>query len=155
MKIYLYTCKDDRKKIVKNPVCLNKNGITIQLKAPTDVMKPTVILSMESIGENWASVNYAYIPEFKRYYFVDNIECKNDKVLSLSMTVDVLYTYRKDLLNTQFEIARSEKINSSYFIDTEKALRGRRVVKYLPVGNGRIPQSATGNKYTITVAGGF
>ena len=118
-------------------------------------MNPVITMSKVSIGEKWSTVNYAFIPEFKRYYFVDSIECLNDGLLSLSLTVDVLYTYSDDLLRTRFEIARSEKINNSYFIDTEKALRGRRVVKYLPIGTGGIPQSATGNKYTITVAGGF
>lgn len=154
MKINLYKCKDDRKKIVKKPDPIVKD-VTIRLKEPTNIMNPVVTMSKESVGGNWSSVNYAFIKEFKRYYFVDNIECLNDGLISLSLTVDVLFTYADDLLRTQFEIARSEKINNSYFIDTEKAIRGRRVVKYLPVGTGGIPQSATGNKYTITVAGGF
>ena len=154
MKISLYKCKDDRKKIVKKPAPIVEN-VLIRLKEPTNIMNPVITMSKVSIGEKWSTVNYAFIPEFKRYYFVDSIECLNDGLLSLSLTVDVLYTYSDDLLRTRFEIARSEKINNSYFIDTEKALRGRRVVKYLPIGTGGIPQSATGNKYTITVAGGF
>ena len=148
--ISLYRCKDDRKQVIKNPASI-ASDITMQIKEPTSIINPVVILSRESIGKNWASVNYAYITEFGRWYFVDNIECRHDGVLVLTMTIDVLYTYRTDLMNTQFLIARSEKINDKYYLDNERALINRRVVTYEKLG--KIPQTS-GKKFTITVAGG-
>ena len=151
-ELYLYTCKDDRKKIRKQMTLVSNGAITMHIKQPTSVINPVIIISSEHIGENWSSINYAYIPDFSRYYFVDNIECRHDGVLVLTMTVDVLYTYKTDLLNTKFMIARSEKLSDPYFIDTERAIINRRIVTYKKLG--KIDQSANGKKYTITVAGG-
>lgn len=153
-EIYLMKCSDDRKRIMKTPsnVLLNDASISMHLKEPTSIISPVLTLSKSKIGDQWASVNYAYIPEFGRYYFVDKIECLTHDQLELSLTVDVLYTYRSQLLSTSFEIARSQKINSKYYVDTEKALINRRVVTYEIFGS--VPQSTTGKKYMLTVAGG-
>ena len=149
--ISLYNCKDDRKQVVKSPAAI-ATDISIQIKEPTSIINPVVILSRNSIVKNWASINYAYIPEFGRWYFVDNIECRHDGVLVLTMTIDVLYTYRTDIMSTQFMIARSEKINDKYYLDNERALINRRIVTYEKLG--KIPQTS-GKKFVLTVAGGI
>lgn len=151
-EIVLYQNSSDRKKIRKNLRQIQDITETFRLKAPCSIINPTVTLSRQSIGDSWAQANYAYIPRFKRYYFINNITVEHDSLVSVSMSVDPLYTYAAQLLNTQFEIARSESVNSSYFIDNEKALMNRKVVTFLNVGN--IPQSQSGKKFTITVAGG-
>lgn len=155
-EIYLMTCKDDRKRIDKSPVNIrsDKQSIPMVIKEPTSITNPVVTISEAKIGKNWPSVNYAYIPLFQRYYFVDKITCLSSGLLELTMTIDVLYTYCEELVNTSFEVARSEALNSSYYIDTEKALMNRKEVVYEDGIIGYIPQDASGNKYVITVAGG-
>lgn len=160
--IYLYRYNCDRKKIVKHAPDdlktsflseISKITETFRIKEPSSIINPVVTVSKSSVGKDWASVNYAYIPMFKRYYFVDNITCLHDNLLQLDMHVDVLQSYYSQLLNTTFEIARSESINSEYYIDTEKALLQRRIVTYKKIGS--ITQSAANTKkYFITVAGG-
>ena len=73
--------------------------------------------------------------------------------IAFHMTVDPLKTYAGELMATSFMIARSETKGSPYFIDAEKALQGNKVVDYDILGH--IPQDTTGNKYVLTVAGGF
>ena len=160
--IYLYRYSCDRKKIVKHaPTDLGVSFLseiaaiteTFRIKEPSSIINPVVTLSKTSVGKNWASVNYAYVPMFKRYYFVDNITCEKDGLLTLELHVDVLQSYYSDLLKTSFEIARSEYLNDSYYIDPELALQLRRVISYKKIGS--IPQSAANTKkYFITVAGG-
>ena len=70
------------------------------------------------------------------------------------MTVDPLKSYAAQLLATSFFIARSESINSKYFLDTEKALEVKKVIEYVTPVIGNITQSDTGNKFCLTVAGG-
>lgn len=151
MKIIFYSISDDRKKIRKN--VSNKIGETtsLRIKENTSVMNPTIDVTAETVG-NWAAVNYAYIPDFGRYYFVDSVELRNDGIVAVTMTVDVLKSYEADLLNTSFFIARSESINSKWYIDTERPLTNRRVTSYKAIG--KIDQDSTGRKFAITVAGG-
>lgn len=148
--IELYVCTDDRKRIRKAPSKVA--SATIRLKEPTNIINPIVYISRETVGETFASVNYAYIPDFGRWYFIDSIECRAGGVLAFSLTVDVLYTYKDDLLNTSFMVARSQKKSDPYYIDNERALINRRVVTYKKLG--KLTQNATGKKYVITVAGG-
>ena len=152
-EIILYQNNSDRKKLKKNLSEIVDITETFRLKEPVDVIRPRVTLSKETIGKNWAKVNYAYIPMFGRYYFIDKPGTLQDGLVTYEMTVDPLMSYQAGLLNTAFEIARSESVNSKYYIDTEKALLQRRIVTYKKIGS--ITQDAANTKkYFITVAGG-
>ena len=150
--VYFMFNNEDRKKINKSPADLfNAECI---FKEDTSLFSPTMIISKEKAGAQWAQANYAYIPDFGgRYYFIDDITAETGGKLAYHMTVDPLKTYAAQLMATSFFIARSESINSKYFLDTEKALEVKKVIDYKgPFGN--ITQSATGNKFCLTVAGG-
>lgn len=152
-KLYLYTNTSDRKKINKSLDPIIKDHIDFVFKDPTNIVSPLVTIAAASIPDNkWSMVNYAYLPLFNRYYFVDNIEVEHGGLMTLSLTVDPLYTYRQKLLATSFEVARSESENSRYYIDNEKPILSRKVVDYKIFGE--VPQTSGGRKYIITVAGG-
>ena len=144
---------EDRKKINKNPATLFSAECIF--KEDTSLFSPTMIISKAAAGGQWAQANYAYIEDFGgRFYFIDNIIAETGGKLAYHMTVDPLKTYASDLMGTSFFIARSESINSKYFLDTEKALEVKKIIDYRePLGN--ITQSQTGNKYCLTVAGGM
>lgn len=153
--IYLMKNKQDRKKINKTPEYLSsqQEPIDFVMKDNTSIVSPTIRISKAAAGDNWAEINYCHIPKFGRYYFVDNIIAATGGILELECTVDPLMTYAAQLMNTGFFIARSESINSKYFLDTEKALEVKKVLHFtLPLGH--IPQDSTGNKFCLTVAGG-
>lgn len=152
-KLTLMKCTDDRKKINKKPAPLT-GEIQCAMKDNSSIINPVMIISKERLGEQWAEANYANIPDFGgRFYFINNIEVMTGGRIAFHMTVDPLKTYAGELMSTSFMIARSEKKGSPYFIDAEKALQGNKVVDYDILGN--IPQDTTGNKYVLTVAGGF
>ena len=155
--VYLMKCADDRKKISKNPTTLC--SVSATMKENTSIIQPTMLISKSALGKNWAGANYAYIPDFgNRYYFINNIVGRTGGMLEIPMEVDALKTYAADLKRTKFEIARAENIpaadlnNANFFVDTERALQNRKTVYYKILGH--IPQDQTGNRYTITVAGG-
>lgn len=153
VKMQLMKNSQDRKKINKNPSNIGK-PISCILKENTSLFSPTMLVSKEALGGNWASANYAYIPDFGgRYYFIDNIEAMTGGMMAFHLTVDPLKTYAGDLMGTAFMIARSESDGSPYFIDAEKALQSDKVVDYQIIGH--IDQDQTGNKFAITVAGGM
>ena len=85
---------------VSDPRCINKNlieGDTFegQARDQISIMNPVVLFDIENI----IKYNYAYIPEFERYYSIDNIVAYRNNLYEVTMTVDVLMSFRRDILN--------------------------------------------------------
>lgn len=150
--ISLYKNSSDRKRISKQLGGALATDLPCTLKENTSIINPTIIISASVLGKNIAQANYAYIKEFGRYYYIDKPIAVTGQMVELVLTVDVLKSYMSGLYGTGFMIARAEALNNGYFIDTEKALQNRKTAYYRILGH--ITQSITGNRYTITVAGG-
>lgn len=152
IQVQFYNCEDDRKKLKKTLGGAIGGEVSCVLKENCSILEPAIRVSMDAVGDQYAKINYCYIPEFGRYYFVGVPIVEPGQAITYNLEIDPLMTYASDLLNTQFEIARAEKEGNNYFIDTERALQNRKVVQYEVLGH--IPQAQTGNKFAITVAGG-
>lgn len=156
MTIVFHSISDDRKKIKKtlNPI----GSVSANIKTPCSVMHPVLEISKANIGTDWYRCNYAYISAFGRYYFVDNITVENDGIILVELTVDVLFTYKNDLMNTQFQVVRSQRYFDKSFIDTQIPLRVNKAIRQDPNTDflGSIPQDTGNDKYNyvMTVAGG-
>ena len=87
------------------------------LKADTSVLTPTIILC--DTGVNLKGYNYMYIADFGRYYFIDDIVTKNNDVWEVSGHVDVLETYKSQILANTAVIKRQEKQYNLYLDDPE------------------------------------
>lgn len=61
--------------------------------------------------------NYAYIADFDRYYFIDDVSWSQG-IWSLSMHVDVLGSFRNDILNSTQYVIRSASRSNPYIPDT-------------------------------------
>ena len=85
---------------VSDPRCINKNlieGDTFEGQARDQVslMNPVVVFDTNEV----IKYNYAYIPEFERYYSITNITAYRNNLYEVSMSVDVLMSFRRDILN--------------------------------------------------------
>ena len=85
---------------VSDPRCINKTlieGSTFegQARDQISIMNPVVLFDTEDI----IKYNYAYIPEFERYYSIDNIVAYRNNLYEVTMSVDVLMSFRRDILN--------------------------------------------------------
>lgn len=164
-QIILYSNKSDRKCIVKDLEEIVNITESFHIKKPCSILKPVILLSRYTIGPRWADVNYVYIPDFKRYYFVDNLtisgagvhgastpkeKAKGGFVL-LELSVDVLQTYQQQIMNQQQEVVRSEYLNSKLYVDNELPLLANKELTYNTLG---LFPEASGNNYLLTTAGG-
>lgn len=70
---------------------------------PCDVLNPIIKVAYNAYHVN---INYAYIADFGRYYFIERYEINGDTV-TLYLHVDVLYTYRDQILHSQCIAERS------------------------------------------------
>lgn len=77
----------------------------IVLKDDTDLMSPTFILKTSEIVYN---SNYVYCSFTHRYYYINNIDALSGGRLAIHCTIDVLYTYKDEILNSSAWIERSD-----------------------------------------------
>ena len=108
-------------KLFKNLSEVNTIGKTLTeenerngtLKDGCSVLSPSVVLT----GENLSGFNYAYIPQFSRYYFIKEITSVKSGLWEISMRVDVLETYKDSIKANTAIIKRQEKIWDMYIND--------------------------------------
>lgn len=86
------------------------------LKSGSGIMHPTLSFDFNK----WADpshFNYAYIPDFDRYYFIE--EWYFDRTLwTASMKVDVLATYKNEIGNANLYVMRCASEHDGNIIDT-------------------------------------
>lgn len=63
------------------------------------------------------SANYVYIPDFNRYYFINDITSVRQNLWRLSLHVDVLMSYKKEINNTYAFISRNENVYNTLLED--------------------------------------
>lgn len=83
----------------------------------TSIIKPQFSLKLPQ-NETFINKNYAYIPYFERYYFIDDISWDNGLWI-LSMTCDVLATAKTIIGNSTQYVVRSASQYDGNVIDTE------------------------------------
>ena len=108
MKLKTYITNDTNNTINKNLTDLKEYDIT--LKNPENVINPTIMLN----HRDKFTQNYAYIPAFSRYYFIRDITRVNRDLVQLRLEVDVLETYKEDILNSEGNISRNKDYNRYY-----------------------------------------
>lgn len=74
----------------------------ITLKGATSVTAPVIVLHAAAF-----SYNYCYIPDFGRYYFVSSTRILKNHLIEYTLAVDVLASYRSDILAARLYVLRS------------------------------------------------
>lgn len=100
--LILYSINDGDNVINKNLV--NGVNVPIHLKQGFDIINPDIVLNGDYRG-----FNYAHIPSLNRFYFINNIEQLNLRLVKLNMTCDVLETYKSEILNLNAIFIRDSK----------------------------------------------
>lgn len=104
MKLQLSNTSDQPNVIGK--VITGTKEVTIMLKKSDDVKAPTLILSRSTYDKNY---NYAYMPDLKRYYFINDVVNLNNDNVRINLQEDVLQTYKDDILNSTAIITATGK----------------------------------------------
>ena len=118
MKILFYNTNSSNNTI--NKVLLNKTEYEIKLKDNTDIINPMIVLRSDDI----ILFNYAYIPKFNRYYFVEKIELFPNSIYYIHLRCDVLESYKEDILKCDANIIQQKQnVNSYYDSDYKTEIR--------------------------------
>lgn len=90
----------------------NSNIFTGSLKGETSVTNPVVIMELE----NPTGYNYAHIPEFGRYYFIDDMVSVRTGLWKISMKVDVLESFKSSILGVSVILSDSTDTGKELYL---------------------------------------
>lgn len=87
------------------------------LRDGASILNPEILIETEITESMVAKINYAYIEEFSRYYYVTDIKTGINNLWIVSMHVDVLMTYRENVLEQNGIVARQVNQFNMYLDD--------------------------------------
>lgn len=148
MTIDFYVNNSEQNKLEKD--LTDKVTLTGTLRERCDILNPQI--SIQDSGAITLNKNYAYIPELKRYYFINGIENIRENLFQVSMHVDVLQTYAAQIKEQTAVIQRQENnwnlyLNDGFF----RVFQNPKIqLKKFPSG---FPMPESFSWYLITTAG--
>ena len=99
MKILLYKTKNANNDL--NKTINDKVELVGALRDSSSIIAPNILIQSSPIG-----YNYAYIPEFGRYYYIKNITAFRTKAYILDLKCDVLMSFKEEILNMSGIVSR-------------------------------------------------
>lgn len=141
MKIELYHNSSDNNVIHKS--LSGKLELTGTLRDSTDIRKPQILVELDD-----GSYNYAYIPEFSRYYYITDWTHVRNHAMIATMSSDVLMSFPVGNLTGILE--SSEDKGNLYLPSPVFSSLVKDKTRILRFGHGL---SNTGNYILITAGG--
>lgn len=109
MELKLY--QNNSELIVVNKEIEEIASLDVQLQENCSLLNPTFIIN------HVLHSNYCYVKDFARYYYITNITMLDFRRTMIECKVDVLMTYKQQLLATTQHIVRQESLFNMYLED--------------------------------------
>ena len=151
MQIQLMKCTSEPYRLDKTGYISTTYTMNGSLRDKSSIIKP-VILIQKPTPLPQGQYNYMYIPDFERYYFIDDIIARVNNVWELYAHVDVLFTYCSSIKNTKCVISKTENFDKAnlYLNDGSFVMDSRKYNQVIQFPNG-LPQ--TGQNILICAGG--
>lgn len=120
--------------------------LTGSLRNESNVINPTIRIEID----NPALCNYAYIPEFGRYYYITDMRSIRTNLWELSMHVDVLMSFADAIRALPVIVANAESDDSRYMTGEQWATTVKRKTDVISFPSGLLD---TGEFILITSGG--
>lgn len=117
MIINFYRTTDEKNKLSKR--LTDRLSLQGALKESTSIVNPVVTVELTEPP----LYNYAEIPSFKRFYFVDEVESIRNNLWRITMSVDVLMSYASEIRALNVITDASEAVNNSNYLDGDQWVR--------------------------------
>ena len=146
MNLTFYNNTGDIRQLNKNLTTV-KSGVTAEIQYDVSITDPVLIMEAAAVLED---ANYFYIAEWDRYYFITNRVYLDGNRIEISGHVDVLASFKNEILQSDCIAARSASNSNPYIIDNLVGDAGTFTTYYRR--SSATPFNSTGS-YLLTVAG--
>lgn len=152
MYIYLKSVSADNRQVNKWTWAAGNTGTEkiIYLTDFENILSPTVCLDYDS-NVLTSNYNYAYIPAFKRYYYIAGLSCDDGKRIYLHLSVDVLNTYKDGILSASANVIRSQSAGIGFFHDSKLPIEQDRTAKHMEQLNSPFTITDSGRRVVVGV----
>lgn len=114
MNLSLFVNNSEKNKLEKN--LSNEIKMTGQLREQSSIVSPSIMIR----HDNPSNFNYAYIPEFKRYYFITDITSIRNGLWEVTMHVDVLMSFKDEIKATPVILSDTESAGATNYLIGEQ-----------------------------------
>lgn len=102
--------------VLEKKIELIGNTIILEPYDTIDLLNPIVLVNYNAAFLN---SNYAYIPELKRYYFIENIGLETARRMRVALRVDPLMSFKDSILDATVTVLRNENIGPTNVVDSK------------------------------------
>lgn len=111
MIVEFYSCSDDPRKINKTMQLVSNTNCAVYDSC--SITAPSIMLRYDA---NIIKSNFFRIPEWNRWYSIADYNVDNAKTLYITGMIDVLYTYKDQILECVATAIRNEGIGRPTYI---------------------------------------
>ena len=126
-----YNNKSDERYVNKNIELVHDN-VDIKFKEDTELVRPVLVVSS---GLLTPSVNYVWIENVGRYYFIRDIKYTQG-MTEISCECDVLSSFKKALFNQNVIVKRNQYLYNMYLDDAQYKVQNRKSVRTVVFPSG-------------------
>lgn len=115
-----------------NRTFLKNDSFEGVLKEGSDMLAPEIMFELSGAPD----YNMMYIPSFQRYYFIGWENISNNLWKAYTKEIDVLFTYKSDILALDAIIDKQEYNSNPYIDDGSYIQEARTIIETRPFSSG-------------------
>lgn len=144
-KVYLFSFVKNENSTAR-PTLTDGVGFDCILKNECSIIAPEISLNLGAAVSPY-QYNYAYIPDFGRYYFIRNWVFE-EPLVTAQMVVDVLATYKTEIGATSLYVLRAQNAYNGYVTDDHYPATTQKT-------RTNVAPAWTTNPFGSTITGGY
>lgn len=145
MNLYKNSAEDIR--VDKTNYLTYVGEINGTLRQSVNITKPVVDIEYSNVP----NFNYVFIPQFNRYYYVSDITSISKNIWGISLTVDVLMSFKNTIRAQNGFIVRNQYVFDVDIDDKRRSYKQQPEIKYVEIPNSIFDVTTTGT----TISGGI
>lgn len=116
--IVLYQNSAERNRVDKTSYLTKIKTISGAVRDVTSIVNISILIEYDTVP----NFNYCYLPAFRRYYYITDVSTVNKNLWELSLSCDVLMSYKEAIKNCNGFIERNENLYNENIVDKQRVI---------------------------------
>lgn len=116
--IVLYQNSAERNRVDKTNYLTKIKTISGAVRDVTSIVNISILIEYDTVP----NFNYCYLPAFRRYYYITDVSTVNKNLWELSLSCDVLMSYKDAIKNCNGFIERNENLYNENIVDKQRVI---------------------------------